>query len=69
MPTIATYKDWFADATAILQDKHGIRATAVRQRTWTNWYIRGISPEEAAKHAAAEAWNGLTPNERRMLGR
>jgi hypothetical protein len=43
-----SYREWIAAAAAILRDKHGIKATAVRTRTSTRMYVRGLSCEQAA---------------------
>jgi hypothetical protein len=63
-----TYPEWFGAAVAILQEKHDAKPSAVRPRTWVNWYVQGMSPEEAAQRAATEAYNAL-PAGKRLLRR
>jgi hypothetical protein len=52
-----TYPEWFAAAVAILQEKHDAKPSAVRPRTWVNWYVRGMSPDEAAQRALLDTNN------------
>ena len=63
---LATFSDWLAEAKSILRAQYNVRPTALRPKEWTQLYVRGLPPEEAAQRAAVEAWNALTPNERRM---
>jgi hypothetical protein len=42
----------------------GVRAGSIPERIWTNLYVRGLSPTEAARAADVHAWNKLTPFER-----
>ena len=57
-----TRRAWRAAAEAELERLYpGIRAGSIPERIWTNLYVRGLSPHEAAKAADAHAWNKLTP--------
>jgi len=63
---LAAFGDWLAEAHSILRSQYNARPTALRPKQWTQLYVRGMSPEEAAHRASVEAWNALTPNERRL---
>ncbi len=51
--TPPNYTAWNDAAAAELIERHGIRAN-VRERTWRNFYIRKLSPGEAADRTAAD---------------
>jgi hypothetical protein len=44
-----SYPAWRADAVRALQKLHWSAAAATRDGLWINLYVRGFSPEEAAK--------------------
>ena len=57
-----TRQAWRAAAEAELERLYpGVRAKSIPERIWTNLYVRGLSPHEAAKAADVHAWNKLTP--------
>jgi hypothetical protein len=60
--------EWLEKAESVLQAEHNTKPTHVRPGAWTKMYIRGMTPEEAAKHAAGEALNRL-PISARILSR
>jgi hypothetical protein len=64
----SSFSEWKERAEAVLQTEHSTRLTTVRPGAWTKMYIRGMTPEEAAAHAAAEALNKL-PGGARIVGR
>jgi hypothetical protein len=66
--TYSTFTEWRERAEAALQVEHGTKATRVRPGVWTKMYIRGLTPEDAARQAAADAFNKL-PVSARVLGR
>jgi hypothetical protein len=45
------YQAWKADATKRLKLRHQIDGTAVTERIWTQFYARGLDPDEAADRA------------------
>jgi hypothetical protein len=53
-PAAPSYRDWKAEASKQLRDRHDIPAAAIPAREWTRLYIRRFSPEEAADRAATE---------------
>jgi hypothetical protein len=57
--TYSTFSEWLELAESALQDKHGTGPTAVRPSDWRIWYIHGLSPEHAARNAAAQALDRL----------
>ena len=63
-PAPVVYSDWLAQAQALFQAQHHGRPYAIRPREWTRWYVRGLSPEEAAEEARTLAWNALPAAER-----
>jgi hypothetical protein len=57
-----TRRAWRAAAEAELERLYpGVRAASIPERIWTNLYVRGLSPHEAAKAADVHAWNKLSP--------
>jgi hypothetical protein len=57
-----TRQAWRAAAEVELERLYpGVRASSIPERVWTNLYVRGLSPHEAAKAADVHAWNKLTP--------
>jgi len=46
---------WKAEAVKVLTELHERAAVAMRERDWHNLYIRGLSPDEAAAHAARDS--------------
>jgi hypothetical protein len=60
-----TKQAWRREAEAELERLcPGVRATSIPERIWTNLYVRGLSPSEAARAADVHAWNKLTPFDR-----
>jgi hypothetical protein len=49
--------DWQAQAAAALEREHGIKAGSIPSRVWKHAFVRGLTPEQAAKDAAISAWN------------
>jgi hypothetical protein len=49
-----SFPTWKADAVKALRELHERAAVAMRERDWRNLYVRGLSPDEAASHAARE---------------
>jgi putative SOS response-associated peptidase YedK len=45
---------WKAEAVKALQQLHERAAVMMRERDWRNLYVRGLSPDEAASHAARD---------------
>jgi len=68
LATYSTFSEWPGTGEAVLLDEHGIRPIAFRPGAWTRMYIRGLTPAEAAKQAATEAFNKL-PSSVRILRR
>jgi hypothetical protein len=52
----------------VLEREHSLRASSVRHRIWMQFYVRGLTPEEAARQAAIYATNALPMAERRRRG-
>jgi hypothetical protein len=46
-----SYPAWKADAVNELQRRHGIAATAIAERIWTQFYVHRLMPNEAADRA------------------
>jgi hypothetical protein len=63
------YAAWKADAVKELQKRQWSAAAATRDSVWTNLYVRGFSPEEAAKVAERE-YHSAHPfaQEEQMIG-
>jgi hypothetical protein len=60
-----TKQAWRREAEAELERLYpSVRATSIPERIWTNLYVRGLSPGEAARAADVHAWNKLTPFDR-----
>jgi hypothetical protein len=55
-----SYPAWLAAAAKDLQRDHGAM-TAIRERVWTQFYIRRLGPKEAAERAATEYNNSRRP--------
>ena len=51
--TPPTYATWRDAAATDLVERHGIKANA-REKTWRDWFIKGMTPTEAADRAAAD---------------
>ena len=66
--TYSTFSEWLERAESALLVEHGIRPIGIRPGAWTKMYIRGLTPEEAAKQVATEAFNKL-PSSVRILRR
>jgi hypothetical protein len=45
------YPDWRAAAGKDLKNRHDIEATAIAERIWTQFYVRGLNPKEASDRA------------------
>jgi hypothetical protein len=56
-----SYRDWKAEASKQLRDRHDIPTAAIPEREWTRLFIRRFSPEEAAERAATEYNNSHRP--------
>jgi hypothetical protein len=54
---------WQARAGELLQ-KHGIKPEAIRHKTWSNLYIAGATPQDAAERAASDYRSRQTPKDR-----
>jgi flagellar biosynthesis regulator FlaF len=48
-----SYQAWKAAAANELKDRHGIDATAIAERIWTQFYVGRLDPTEAADRAEA----------------
>jgi hypothetical protein len=46
-----SYPAWKADTAKELQRRHGIAATAIAERIWTQFYVHKLTPKEAADRA------------------
>ena len=57
--TPLTYHAWRTTAETDLIERHGIR-TNVRAKQWREWYIKNMTPSEAADRAAAD-YEGSRP--------
>jgi hypothetical protein len=60
----ATFAKWQARAAAALEAKHAIKAGTIPVRVWRHAYVRGLTPEEGAEHAARSAYNVRPASER-----
>ena len=49
-----SYGAWKDAAAEELKRLHGIEATAFPKREWTELYVQGLTPEEAAERAERE---------------
>ena len=60
------YRAWKAGVATEMERRHGIAASIVPEHVWTKLYIKGLTPEQAAK--APEVHNYVTrePGERRL---
>jgi hypothetical protein len=60
-----TKEVWRAEAEQALERLYpGVKAASIPERVWTNLYVRGLSPNEAARAADVHVWNKLTPVDR-----
>jgi hypothetical protein len=58
-------KAWREATEAALERLYpGVKASSIPERVWTNLYIRGLNPNEAARGVDLHTWNKLTPFER-----
>jgi nicotinamide riboside kinase len=48
-----SYQAWKAATANELKDRHGIDATAIAERIWTQFYVGRLDPTEAADRAEA----------------
>jgi hypothetical protein len=47
----ASYASWKAEAAQELQLRYGLEATAIAERIWTQFYVRRLTPKQAADRA------------------
>jgi hypothetical protein len=59
----ADYRSWRARAAALLE-RQGLSPGVMREREWSNLYIRGKTPEEAMRQAETAYWSSHRPLER-----
>jgi hypothetical protein len=59
----ASYRRWRSRAAALLE-RQRISAAVMRERDWRQLYIRGKSPEDAARQAETAYWNARPRFER-----
>ena len=45
------YASWKAEAAQELQLRYGLEATAIAERIWTQFYVRRLTPKDAADRA------------------
>jgi hypothetical protein len=45
------YTSWKAEAAQELQLRHGLDAMAIAERIWMQFYVRRLTPKEAADRA------------------
>ena len=45
------YGSWKAEAAQELQLRHGLEATAIAERIWTQFYVHRLTPKDAADRA------------------
>jgi hypothetical protein len=45
------YATWKAEAAEELQGRHGLGATVIAERIWRQFYVRKLTPREAADRA------------------
>jgi hypothetical protein len=45
------YPDWRAAGGKYLKNRHDIEATAIAERIWTQFFVRGLNPKEASDRA------------------
>jgi hypothetical protein len=57
-----SYPVWKADAVKALQKLHWSAAAVTRDALWSKLYVRGLSPEEAAKLAEREYHSTRPPD-------
>jgi hypothetical protein len=57
------YMEWRAHAAGQLE-RLGISPGVMRERDWRQLFIRGKTPEDAARQAETYYWNMKTPFER-----
>jgi hypothetical protein len=57
--TPPTYGAWRDAAAKDLTERHGLRIN-VREKQWRDWYLRNMTPAEAADRAAAD-YGGSRP--------
>jgi hypothetical protein len=43
------YKAWKVDVAMEMERRHGIAASVIPEHVWTRFYVRGLTPEDAAK--------------------
>jgi len=54
---VKPYATWLARAKAALKRIHRIMPVIIPARVWKNAYFQGLTPEQAADHAATTASN------------
>jgi hypothetical protein len=60
-----TKEAWRAEPEQALERLYpGVKAASIPERVWTNLYVRGLSPNEAARAADVHVCNKLTPVDR-----
>jgi hypothetical protein len=47
----SSYASWKAEAAQELQRRHGLEATAIAERIWTQFYVHRLMPKDAADRA------------------
>jgi hypothetical protein len=52
-PPTTSFFEWKDRAEVQLERRHGVKATTIPARVWTQLYIEGRSPKEAAEAAVA----------------
>lgn len=51
-------------AAAALERRHPIKAAGIPAQVWRHAYVQGLTPEQAAEHAATSAYNVRPASER-----
>ena len=49
-----SYKAWKGEALKVLQRDHNLPPTAISEREWTQLYVHGFTPDQAADRAVRE---------------
>ena len=61
---VLSFDGWQQQAIALIPPARAALLRRIRHQQWTQWYVRKLSPEQAAKEAERAIWNTMSPAER-----
>jgi hypothetical protein len=59
-----SFDAWQQQAIMLIPPPCAALLRRILHQQWTQWYVRLLSPQQAAKEAESEIWNTMSPAER-----